>query len=74
MSTYAQSLYIDSAFGIPQDIPKAGDSLENPYVFDATAQELKSMAERGLVDIVHEHVTLGDTERLIDELTFVKRR
>lgn len=74
MSTYAQSLYIDSAFGIPQDIPKAGDSLENPYVFDATAQELKDMARMGLVDIVHEHVALGESERLIDELTFVKRR
>lgn len=76
MSTYAQNLYVDSAFGIPQDLPKAGGSLENPWVFDATAKELKHMASSGLVEIVHEHVVEAEDahERLIDELTFVRRR
>lgn len=74
MGTYAQSLYVDSAFGIPQDLPKAGVSLENPYAFDATAAEIKQMARDGLVEIVHEHVLRTESGDLIDELTFVRRR
>src|SRR5688500_12205517 len=50
--TLAHNVYLDSEFGVPQDLPKAGSTLENPYVYDATARELKSMAERGLVRIV----------------------
>jgi hypothetical protein len=74
MSTYAQTLYNDSEFGVPQDIPKAGVSLENPYAFDATAKELKHMAHSGLVEILHEHVSHAEPEELIDELTFVRLR
>lgn len=74
MSTYAQSLYVDSAFGIPQDIPKAGVSLENPYAFHATASDIKQMAKEGLVEIVHEHVLQTRDGDLVDELTFVRRR
>lgn len=74
MSTFAHTLYIDSEFGVPQDIPKAGVSLENPYAFDATAQELKRMAQSGLVEIVDEHVSVWMHEPLIDKLTFVRLR
>jgi hypothetical protein len=74
MSTYAQTLYVDSAFGVPQDLPKAGLPLENPYVYDATARELKDMAQAGLVNIVNEHIRLVDDEALIDQLTFVRLR
>lgn len=74
MSTYAQSLYSDSEFGVLQDLPKAGVSLENPYAYDATARELKDMAQHGLVGIVNEHVSFVDHEPLIDSLTFVRLR
>ena len=74
MSTYAQTLYLDSAFGVPCDLPKAGVSLENPYVFDAAAREIKHMADGGLVEIVHEHLSALAPEPLIDELTFVRLR
>lgn len=74
MSTYAQSLYVDSQFGVPFELPHAGMALENPYVFDATAQELKHMARLGLVEIVDEHATRADEDLLIDRLTFVRRR
>jgi len=74
MSTYAHTLYLDSEFGVPQDLPKAGVSLENPYAYDATARELKHMAEDGRVGIVSEHVSVMNHDRLIDRLTFVRLR
>jgi hypothetical protein len=53
--TLAQSAYLDSIFGIDEELPRAGSALENPYVFDASARELKAMAAEGLLDIVEEH-------------------
>jgi len=74
MSTLAHSVYLDSEFGVLQDLPKAGSTLENPYVFDATARELKEMAEQGFVEIVGEHVACRAAEQLIDQLTFRRLR
>jgi hypothetical protein len=70
----AQSVYLDSEFGVPQDLPKAGTTLENPYVYDSAAKDLKSMAESGLLRIVDEHVTQSSPERLIDRIRFVRLR
>jgi hypothetical protein len=73
--TLAHSVYLDSEFGVPQELPKAGSTLENPYVYDATAKELKSMAERGLLRIVDEHSSTAEhDEPLIDKLCFVRVR
>jgi hypothetical protein len=74
MSTYAQTLYGNSEFGIPVDLDGAGSSLENPYAFDATAKELKRMAEAGLVSIVDERIDASQTDPLIEKLTFVRVR
>lgn len=74
MITLAQSAYLDSQFGVAQDLPHAGSALENPYVFDATARDLKAMAEDGLVAIVHEHVLNDAPEPLIDRLRFMRLR
>jgi hypothetical protein len=72
--TLAHIVYLDSEFGVPQDLPKAGSTLENPYVYDATARELKSMADRGLVRIVGEHTGGSQDDPLIDSLSFVRLR
>jgi hypothetical protein len=72
--TLAHSVYLDSEFGVPQELPKAGSALENPYVYDATAKELKSMADRGLLRVVDEHVAGSHDEPLIDKLHFVRLR
>ena len=70
MRTLAHSLYLDSCFGVEVELPHAGCALENPYVYDASAQELKAMAARGWVEITSErHVLVGD-ERLIDRRRF----
>ena len=70
MHTLAQSAYLDSAFGIDEELPRAGSALENPYVFDASARELKAMAGKGLVEIVAEHTSRVADEQLIDRLRF----
>jgi hypothetical protein len=71
--TLARSVYLDSEFGVPQDLPKAGSPLENPYVYDDAAKELKAMAEHGLVEILSERTARG-SESLIDRLTFKRLR
>jgi len=72
--TLARSTYLDSEFGVPQELARAGSSLENPFVFDAAAREIKQMAEQGLVEIVSERLASHDLESLIDRLTFKRLR
>jgi hypothetical protein len=68
--TLAQALFVESAFGVECELPRAGSSLENPYVYDASARELKAMAERGLIEVVQEQTrSLGD-ETLIRRFSF----
>jgi len=71
----AQTLYLDSEFGVAQDLPRAGSTLENPFVYDAVARELKEMADRGLVEIVDERVTrFAQDEPLVERLSFRRLR
>ena len=74
MRTLAQGLYLDSEFGVSQDLPRAGSTLEHPLVFDSVARELKDMAGKGLVEIVREHRSPRDGEDLIDGLQFRRLR
>lgn len=74
MHTLAHSEYLDSQFDVPHELPRAGSPLENPYVFDDAAREIKSMAAQGLVEILDER-TVGDgQEALIDRLSFKRLR
>lgn len=68
--TLAQTTYLDSSYGIEEELPRAGSALENPYVFDASARELKVMAAKGLIEITEEHSTRVADEVLIDRLRF----
>jgi hypothetical protein len=74
MPTFAQTAYRDSEFGVAQDLPRAGTALENPFVYDAVAKELKGMADQGLVEIVSERVTEVARETLIERLRFRRLR
>jgi hypothetical protein len=73
LTTLAQALYLDSEFGVEHDLPRAGSTLENPFVYDAVAKDLKDMAEQGLVEIVAERVSRVDPA-LIDRLSFRRLR
>jgi hypothetical protein len=74
MRTLAHATYLDSRFGVECELPHAGSALENPYVYDASARELKAMAERGLVEIVDERRRTHDDEALIQHLSFRRLR
>lgn len=73
MPTLAESFYLDSKFGSLSELPRAGSHLENPYVYDASARELKAMASEGLLKIVDEHHDDG-RDGLIRRLTFERLR
>ncbi len=72
MRTLAESVYLDSEFGTLCELPSAGSSLENPYVYDSSAAELKAMASHGLVRIVEE--SRSPDGNLIRHLTFQRLR
>ncbi len=77
MRTLAEKLYLDSECGALCELPKVGSALENPYVYDASAQELKAMSSAGLVRIVDEKRRAGASGRLdglIERLTFERLR
>lgn len=74
MSTIAASVYIEAEPGIKQQLAHAGCALENPYVFDATARELRLMAQRGQIEILEEHLDARGGESLIDRFSFRRLR
>ena len=74
MPTLAQSFYLDSQFNMPTELSAAGSTLENPYVYDATAKELKAMADCGLVEILREEWTTQQGDELIQRLSFKRLR
>jgi hypothetical protein len=74
MTSMARALYLDSEFGASLDLPKVGSALENAFVYDAVARELKGMAADGLIEIVAEHQRLVSDDQLIDTLSFRRLR
>jgi hypothetical protein len=74
MPTLAERVFLDSEIGIPIELPNAGSSLENPYVYDASANEVKAMASSGLLRIVAEHRMGDNPSGLIRRLTFERLR
>jgi hypothetical protein len=74
VSTLVKSMYLDSVFGVATELEAAGTSLENPYVYDSAARELKKMAEQGLVKITSEELRRGPSDRLIDRISFMRLR
>lgn len=74
MHTLARDVYLDSEMGLPTDLPKAGSSLENPWVFDRAAREFKQWANMGLVEILSEHQRPALGEFLFDQLSFRRLR
>ena len=73
MQTLAQRCYLESEFGAHCELPAVGCSLENPYVYDASARELEAMASDGLIRIVDQRRD-GQVRGLISRLTFERLR
>ena len=74
MSTLVRTAYLDSEFGVATELQAAGTSLENPYVYDSAARELKSMAQEGLVEIIGEQLADGAAGQLIKHISFARLR
>ena len=74
MRSLVRSIYLDSELGVPTNLDAAGTGLENPYVYDSVARDLKAMADEGLVKIVREQVRHGSPERLIGRISFARLR
>ena len=74
MQTLARRAYLESDFGALSELPNVGSPLENPYVYDASARELKAMASQGLVEIVDEQRSDNGPDGLISRLTFQRLR
>jgi hypothetical protein len=74
MSSIATQLLRESAYGEIQALPRAGTSLENPWVYDAVGREMQEFAKRGLIDVVVEReAALGDAN-LLTEFQYKRRR
>jgi hypothetical protein len=52
------------------ELPCAGTWLENPFVYDAAAREIKALVPFGCTEIVDEHCQAHGDEPLIVRLTF----
>jgi hypothetical protein len=74
VTSLVDSIYLDSELGVPTDLDPAGTALENPYVYDSAARDLKAMADAGLVKILREKVRYGLPDRLIGRITFARLR
>jgi len=74
MRSLLRSIYLDSEPGELIELEPAGTGLENPYVYDSAARELKAMAEQGLVTIVREEKRHDQGRELIDRIAFERVR
>ena len=74
MPTLIDSLYLETPCGVATELDPAGTALENPYVYDSAARDLKAMADEGLVKIVREQARRGSRENLIGRITFARLR
>jgi hypothetical protein len=72
MSTIAERVYTEASVGAIVWLPKFGTRLENRYVFDSAAREIKVMAELGRVTIVEERRESKTDSDLITDIAFLK--
>jgi hypothetical protein len=64
---------MDTDIGATAALPRAGTALENPLVYDASAQDIRVLAEQGRVKIVREvRGTLEGGTAITTELVFTK--
>ncbi len=74
MLSIAESLMIQTPLGATFELPRAGTALENPYVYDAAAREIKEHASRGRVEIIDEVFTPMNAEQVVSRLVFRRVR
>ena len=73
-NSIAERIYAGAPRDAPTVLPRAGTSLENPWVYDSVAREIKEMASGfGDLEILDEDATADAGESLITRLVFRRR-
>ncbi len=71
MTSIAHRVHALAPIGQPVELPAAGTWLENPFVYDAAAREIKALSRTGCTEIVDErHARARDGEPVIVHLVF----
>jgi hypothetical protein len=74
MDRFALSLYLEAEPGVATPLVPAGSALENPYVYDSVARELKELARQGKVQVLSEELVGDLSEPLIGSFAFKRLR
>lgn len=74
MHSVAHTLHALAPIGAVVELPSAGTWLENPYVYDAAARDIKALVERGCTEIVDEKVEHLGGEPVTVRLAFRRLR
>ena len=74
MKTIAWRVYMEAPMGASTQLPRSGNGLENPFVYDASARDLKRLEAQGLLHILHEQRGRCGTDEVITDVTFAKLR
>ena len=74
MRTLSRSIFLSADVGVSVDVEPAGTSLENPYVYDSVARDLKAMEREGLLRVVNEKSRQGNVDGPIDRISFIRLR
>jgi len=74
MPSISDTLLACASVGVSAELPRAGTVLENPFVYDSVARDIKREADHGHVEIVSERLTRAGAEVLIEHLAFRRLR
>jgi hypothetical protein len=74
MRTLSTTIFLAADVGVPIDVESAGTPLENPYVYDSVARDLKAMEREGLLRVVNQEWRQGNVDGPIDRISFVRLR
>lgn len=74
MMTIAETLLATTPLGVTAALPRAGTWLENAYVYDSAAREIKAQAQRGRVEIVKEVAAPAESGGYISHIEFKRLR
>ena len=74
MRTLSTTIFLSADVGVPVDVESAGTPLENPYVYDSVARDLKAMERDGLLRVVNETSSAANGDGPIDHISFVRLR
>lgn len=70
MTSIAMRVHALAPIGAVTELPCAGTWLENPFVYDAAAREIKALAASGCTEIVDEQRRVQGDEALTVRLAF----